>query len=105
MRYVKLGSTGLDVSAVCLGCMSFGTPGPGAQQWRIDEETSRPLIKQALDAGINFLDTANVYSVGASEDIVGRALRDFADRDDIVLATKVHGRMREAPNGVACRAR
>jgi aryl-alcohol dehydrogenase-like predicted oxidoreductase len=98
MRYVKLGSTGLDVSAVCLGCMSFGTPGPGAQQWRIDEETSRPLIKQALDAGINFLDTANVYSRGASEVAVGKALNRNGKRDAIVLATKVHMPMDEDPN-------
>jgi aryl-alcohol dehydrogenase-like predicted oxidoreductase len=99
MRYVKLGSTGVDVSAVCLGSMSFGTPGPGAQQWKLAEEDSRPLIKQALEAGINFVDTANIYSLGVSEEIVGRALRDFAVRDEIVLATKLFGAMREGPNG------
>ncbi|MCX5064063.1 aldo/keto reductase [Streptomyces sp. NBC_00452] len=99
MQYVKLGSTGLDVSRVCLGCMTYGLPDRGVHEWTLDEEASRPLIRQALEAGINFFDTANVYSDGTSEEIVGRALRDFANRDDIVLATKVHGRMRPGPNG------
>ncbi|MDG9717331.1 aldo/keto reductase [Streptomyces sp. DH24] len=99
MQYVKLGSTGLDVSRICLGCMTYGLPDRGAHEWTLDEEASRPLIRQALDAGINFFDTANVYSDGTSEEIVGRALRDFARRDEIVLATKVHGRMRPGPNG------
>ncbi|GGL63791.1 oxidoreductase [Streptomyces fumigatiscleroticus] len=99
MQYVKLGSTGLDVSRICLGCMTYGLPGRGTHEWTLDEEASRPLIRQALDAGINFFDTANVYSDGTSEEIVGRALRDFARRDEIVLATKVHGRMRPGPNG------
>ncbi|SOD74508.1 aryl-alcohol dehydrogenase (NADP+) [Jatrophihabitans sp. GAS493] len=99
MKYLKLGSTGLDVSAICLGCMSFGSAQAGNHAWTLDEETSRPFIKQALDAGINFFDTANVYSAGTSEEIVGRALLDYADRDEIVLATKVHGRMRPGPNG------
>jgi aryl-alcohol dehydrogenase-like predicted oxidoreductase len=99
MDYVKLGHTGLDVSRICLGCMSFGEPGRGNQPWSLDEETSRPFIKQALDAGINFFDTANVYSAGSSEEITGRALKDFANRDEIVLATKVHGTMRKGPNG------
>lgn len=99
MQYVKLGSTGLDVSRICLGCMSYGLPDRGAHEWTLDEEASRPLIRQALDAGINFFDTANVYSDGTSEEIVGRALADFARRDEIVLATKVHGRMRPGPNG------
>jgi 1-deoxyxylulose-5-phosphate synthase len=99
MDYVKLGSTGLDVSRICLGCMSFGQPDRGRQAWSLDEESSRPLIRQALEAGINFFDTANVYSAGSSEEIVGRALRDFADRDEIVLATKLNGRMRPGPNG------
>ncbi|GAY07461.1 aldo/keto reductase [Pseudonocardia sp. N23] len=99
MRYVKLGSTGLDVSPVCVGCMSFGVPGRGSHEWSLDEDASRPLIKAALDAGVNFFDTANVYSDGTSEEIVGRALADMADRDEIVLATKVHGRMRPGPNG------
>ncbi|MCX5425664.1 aldo/keto reductase [Streptomyces sp. NBC_00078] len=99
MQYVKLGSTGLDVSRVCLGCMTYGLPDRGVHEWTLDEEASRPLIRQALESGINFFDTANVYSDGTSEEIVGRALRDFANRDDIVLATKVHGRMRPGPNG------
>ncbi|GAA4177204.1 aldo/keto reductase [Gryllotalpicola koreensis] len=99
MRYVKLGSTGLDVSAIALGCMSFGEPAAGGHQWAIGEEASRPLIKQALEAGITFLDTANVYSGGTSEEIVGRAIKDFTSRDQVVLATKVHGRMRPGPNG------
>ena len=99
MRYVKLGSTGLEVSRVCLGCMSFGVPDRGAHPWTLDEDQSRPLIQQALEAGITFFDTANVYSDGTSEEIVGRALRDFARRDEVVIATKVHGRMRPGPNG------
>ncbi|MFJ1653972.1 aldo/keto reductase [Streptomyces sp. NPDC088337] len=99
MQYVKLGSTGLEVSRICLGCMTYGVPGRGAHEWTLDEEASRPLIRQALEAGITFFDTANVYSDGTSEEIVGRALRDFARRDDVVLATKVHGRMRPGPNG------
>jgi aryl-alcohol dehydrogenase-like predicted oxidoreductase len=99
MEYVKLGSTGLDVSRICLGCMSYGEPDRGAHPWSLDEEASRPFIKDALAAGINFFDTANVYSDGSSEEIVGRALADFARRDEIVLATKVHGRMHPGPNG------
>ncbi|MGX1544609.1 aldo/keto reductase [Streptomyces adustus] len=99
MQYVKLGSTGLDVSRICLGCMTYGLPDRGAHEWTLDAEASRPLIRQALDAGINFFDTANVYSDGTSEEIVGQALRDFARRDEIVLATKVHGRMHTGPNG------
>ncbi|MFJ2901577.1 aldo/keto reductase [Streptomyces sp. NPDC087212] len=99
MQYVKLGSTGLDVSRISLGCMTYGVADRGAHEWTLDEETSRPLIRQALDAGVNFLDTANVYSDGTSEEIVGRALRDFARRDEIVLATKLCGRMRPGPNG------
>ncbi|KRD19395.1 MULTISPECIES: aldo/keto reductase [unclassified Streptomyces] len=99
MQYVKLGSTGLDVSRICLGCMTYGVPDRGTHEWTLDEEASRPLIRQALEAGVTFFDTANVYSDGTSEEIVGRALRDFARRDEIVLATKVHGRMRPGPNG------
>ncbi|MFD9395139.1 aldo/keto reductase [Streptomyces sp. NPDC060000] len=99
MQYVKLGSTGLDVSRIGLGCMTYGLPDRGAHEWTLDEEASRPLIRQALEAGVTFFDTANVYSDGTSEEIVGRALRDFAHRDDIVLATKVHGPMRPGPNG------
>ncbi|MFK0138800.1 aldo/keto reductase [Streptomyces murinus] len=99
MQYVKLGSTGLDVSRVCLGCMTYGVPERGNHEWTLVEEAARPLIRQALEAGITFFDTANVYSDGTSEEIVGRALKDFAHRDDIVLATKVHGRMRPGSNG------
>ncbi|MCY0387976.1 aldo/keto reductase [Robbsia sp. Bb-Pol-6] len=99
MDYVKLGRTGLDVSRLCLGCMSYGVPERGPHPWSLPEEQSRPFIKQALEAGINFFDTANVYSDGTSEEIVGRALKDFARRDEIVLATKVHGRMHPGPNG------
>ncbi|WP_375492984.1 aldo/keto reductase [uncultured Jatrophihabitans sp.] len=89
MKYRKLGSTGLDVSAVCLGCMSYGEPSRGRHDWSLGEDDSRPFFRQALDAGINFFDTANTYSAGSSGEITGRALRDFADRDEIVLATKV----------------
>jgi 1-deoxyxylulose-5-phosphate synthase len=99
MKYRKLGTTGLDVSPICLGCMSYGLPNRGAHEWTLDEESSRPFLRQAIEAGINFFDTANVYSDGTSEEIVGRALADFGQRDEIVLATKVHGQMRKGPNG------
>jgi aryl-alcohol dehydrogenase (NADP+) len=99
MDYVKLGSTGLDVSRICLGCMSYGESARGNHAWSLSEDESRPFIRRAIEAGINFFDTANVYSDGSSEEIVGRALADYADRDQIVLATKVHGRMRPGPNG------
>ena len=99
MEYVKFGSTGMGVSRICLGCMTFGEPDRGAHSWTLKEDASRPLIKQALDLGINFLDTANAYSDGTSEEIVGRALKDFVKRDDVVLATKVYNRMRPGPNG------
>ncbi|MFL5270666.1 MAG: aldo/keto reductase [Anaeromyxobacteraceae bacterium] len=99
MEYVKLGRTGLDVSRICLGCMSFGVPDRGPHPWTLDEERSRPFIKKALELGIVFFDTANVYSDGTSEEILGRALRDFARREEVVIATKVHGRMRKGPNG------
>lgn len=99
MEYTRLGNTGLEVSRICLGMMSFGEPSRGNQPWSLAEDQARPLIEKALASGINFLDTANVYSAGSSEEITGRAIRDFASRDDIVLATKVHGRMHEGPNG------
>jgi len=99
VQYVKFGRTGLDVSRLCLGCMTFGIPDRGAHPWTLDEETSRPIIRQAIELGINFFDTANVYSDGTSEEIVGRALKDFTRRDDVVLATKVFNRMRPGPNG------
>ena len=99
MEYIKLGSTGLDVSPIAIGAMTYGDPSRGHPTWSLDEETSRPLIKHALDAGINFFDTANLYSYGSSEEILGRALNDFTDRDDVVIATKVRNPMRQAPNG------
>jgi len=99
MEYANLGKSGLKVSRICLGCMSYGVPERGDHRWTLNEEQSRPFIKRALELGINFFDTANVYSNGTSEEIVGRALRDFARRDEIVLATKVRFRMREGPNG------
>jgi 1-deoxyxylulose-5-phosphate synthase len=99
MDYVKLGRTGLDVSRLCLGCMTYGAPDKGAHPWSMGEAESRPFLKKALDLGINFFDTANVYSIGSSEEIVGKALKDFARRDDVVIATKVFNRMRPGPNG------
>ena len=99
MDYVKFGKTGLGVSRLCIGCMTYGIPDRGPHPWTLDEEKSRPLVKQALELGINFFDTANVYSDGTSEEIVGRALKDFVRREDVVLATKVNGRMRPGPNG------
>lgn len=97
MNYIRLGATGLKVSTICLGCMSYGKP-TERHPWALDEEASRPFIKQALEAGINFFDTADVYGAGASEEVVGRALRDFAKRDDVVLATKVCSPMGPGPN-------
>jgi aryl-alcohol dehydrogenase-like predicted oxidoreductase len=99
MEYTTLGTTGLEVSRLCLGCMGFGEPTRWIHKWVLDEENSRPIIQRALEMGINFFDTANVYSLGRSEEILGRALRDFAQRDEVVVATKVHGKMREGPNG------
>ncbi len=105
MDYARLGSTGLKVSRICLGCMSYGDPDKtapdGARRWpwALREDDARPFFKRALDAGINFFDTANVYSAGASEEVVGRALKALARREDIVLATKVHGAMSVGPNG------
>jgi aryl-alcohol dehydrogenase-like predicted oxidoreductase len=98
MRYTRLGNTGMKISEVVLGCMSFGTPDRGGHAWTLDEEGSRPLIRSALEQGITAFDTADVYSDGSSEEIVGRALADFAQRDDVVIATKVHGRMGSTPN-------
>ncbi len=99
MEYVKLGRTGLTVSRVCLGCMSYGDPARGNHAWTLDEAVSRPFLARALDLGINFFDTANVYSDGSSEEIVGKALLEMTSRDDLVIATKVHGRMRPGANG------
>src|SRR6266545_7835845 len=99
MDYTKLGNTGMDVSRICLGCMGFGDATRWIHKWVLNEENSRPIIKKALELGINFFDTANVYSIGASEEILGRALKNMANRDEVVIATKLHGRMREGPNG------
>ena len=99
MEYTKLGRTGLDVSRICLGCMSYGGSNQGNHAWSLGEEESRPFIQRALEAGLNFFDTANRYSLGKSEEILGRATRDFARRDEVVIATKVYGRMRPGPNG------
>jgi aryl-alcohol dehydrogenase-like predicted oxidoreductase len=99
MEYIKLGNTGLDVSPIAIGAMTYGEPDRGHPVWSLDEEGSRPLIKRALEAGINFFDTANMYSLGSSEEILGRALHDFAERDDVVIATKVRHAMRPGPNG------
>jgi aryl-alcohol dehydrogenase-like predicted oxidoreductase len=99
MDYVKLGRTGLDVSRICLGCMSYGMSDRGNHAWALGEAEARPFIRKALEGGINFFDTANVYSGGTSEEIVGRALKEFSRREEVVIATKVHGRMRPGPNG------
>jgi len=98
MEYTRLGRTGLTVSRICLGCMTYGVPERGAHPWTLDEAASRPLIRQAVELGINFFDTANAYSDGTSEEIVGRALSEFARRDEIVVATKVRYASRQAPN-------
>jgi aryl-alcohol dehydrogenase-like predicted oxidoreductase len=99
MKYIRLGKTGLKVSQICLGCMSYGAPERGNHLWSLPEDKALPFFKQAIDGGINFFDTANVYSDGTSEEITGKAIKEFAARDSIVLATKVHGRMRPDANG------
>jgi aryl-alcohol dehydrogenase-like predicted oxidoreductase len=104
MDYTNLGRTGLKVSRITLGCMSYGAPAtgelkPGSHAWTLNEQESRPFLRQALEAGINFFDTANVYSAGASEEVLGRFLKEHASRDEVVIATKVHGMMRPEPNG------
>jgi aryl-alcohol dehydrogenase-like predicted oxidoreductase len=99
MKYKNLGNTGLKVSQLCLGCMTFGVPDRGDHPWTLPEEQSRPLIRKAVDSGINFFDTANAYSDGTSEEIVGRALKDFTRRDEVVIATKVFFPMTKDPNG------
>jgi aryl-alcohol dehydrogenase-like predicted oxidoreductase len=98
LKYKNLGSTGMKVSELCLGCMTYGVPERGDHPWTLPEEQSRPLIRQAVEAGINFFDTANSYSDGTSEEIVGRALKDFTRRDEVVLATKVYFPMSKGPN-------
>ena len=99
MEFARLGNSGLKVSRICLGCMGFGDAERWTHKWVLNESDSRPVIQKALNLGINFFDTANVYSIGASEEILGRALRDFAKREEVVIATKVHGQMRPGPNG------
>ena len=99
MQYTRLGHTGLEVSRICLGCMSFGEPKQGSHEWTLDEAASRPILRAAWEAGINFYDTANVYSLGSSEEIVGKVLLEMAPRDELVIATKVNGEMRQGPNG------
>ncbi len=100
MQYTQFGNSGLQVSRLCLGCMTYGVSGQGTHDWTLDEEASRPLIRQAVEAGINFFDTANAYSGGTSEEITGRALADFCNRDEIVVATKAFAPWRQAPNTV-----
>src|SRR3954463_8971987 len=100
MEYVRLGSTGLKVSRLALGCMSYGDPTtPGAHEWSLVDADAQPFFRQAVELGITFWDTANVYQAGTSEEVVGRALREYSRREDIVLATKVHGRMHDGPGG------
>ncbi|MGZ6827157.1 MAG: aldo/keto reductase, partial [Mycobacteriales bacterium] len=99
MDYTRLGRTGLEVSRICLGCMSFGVPDRGAHPWSLDEDASRPILRRAVELGITFFDTANVYSDGTSEEIVGRALKELTRREEVVIATKVHGRMHPGPGG------
>jgi aryl-alcohol dehydrogenase (NADP+) len=99
MEYINLGKTGLKVSRICLGCMTFGEPLRGAHPWSLPEDVSRPFFAKALEAGVNFFDTANVYSDGTSEEFLGRAIKDLTRRDEVVIATKVHGRMRADANG------
>ena len=96
MEYLKFGNTGMKVSRLCLGCMTYGSP--AWMEWVLDEEASRPFYQKAIEYGINFFDTADMYSIGVSEEITGRALRDFAKRDEVVLATKVYNPMGSAPN-------
>jgi len=100
MKYVKLGKTGMDVSRICLGCMSYADGARGGHPWALDEESAQPFYRRAIEAGVNFFDTANVYSAGTSEEYLGRALAKYANRDEIVLATKVHGQTHEGPNRV-----
>ena len=100
MKYTRLGKTGLEISALCLGCMSYGEPKRGPHAWTLPEEESRPFIQKAIEEGINFFDTANGYSAGSSEEILGRAIKDFGNRDDVVIASKVFMPMRRGRNAV-----
>src|SRR6476469_9674698 len=99
MEYTKLGNSGMDVSRICLGCMGFGDAERGSHKWVLNEESSQPIIRKALELGINFFDTANVYASGTSEEILGHGLKDFSNRDEVVIATKVYGKMHDGPNG------
>jgi len=99
MDYTRLGSSGLQVSRLCLGCMTFGEPARGSHEWTLDADQARPILRKAVDSGFNFFDTANVYSDGSSEEIVGKLLLDMVPREDLVIATKLCGRMRPGPNG------
>ena len=105
MNYVKLGRTGLDVSRISLGCMSYGGSNRGNHAWSLGEEESRPIIKRALEAGINFFDTANRYSLGSSEEILGRAVKDFARRDEVVIQPRFMAECGRDPTAPVCRAR
>lgn len=98
MEYTRLGATGLEISRICMGCMSFGDSGPG-QEWLIGEDEAFPIVRHAIELGVNFFDTANVYNRGRSEQILGAALKEYANRDELVLATKVWGRMHDGRNG------
>ncbi|NPC98706.1 aldo/keto reductase [Nocardioides sp. zg-DK7169] len=99
MRYTRLGNTGLEVSVVSLGCMSWGDSSQGWHPWILDEDAARPIVRAAFEAGINVFDTANVYAAGTSEEVTGRLLKEIATRDEVVIATKVNGVMRPGPNG------
>lgn len=99
MKYVNFGNTGLQVSRLCLGCMSFGDPQAGSHAWTLDEASARPIFRAAYEAGINFFDTANGYAAGSSEEILGRLIRDHTRREEVIIATKVSWRMRKDPNG------
>ena len=101
MHYIPLGDTHLRVSRLCLGCMTFGEPDRGNHAWTLPEESSRPLIKRALEGGINFFDTSNNYSDGSSEEILGRALREYARRDSVIVATKVYHQVGDLPQGLS----
>ena len=99
MDYIKFGNTGMDVSRLCVGTMGFGAVTPGFHSWVVDQEQTNRVVKLAIDQGINFFDTANVYSAGTSEAYLGQALKSYANRDEVVIATKVWGKMHEGPNG------
>jgi aryl-alcohol dehydrogenase-like predicted oxidoreductase len=105
VEYTKLGNSGLDVSRICFGCMGFGDAERGIHKWVLNDESSQPIIKKALELGINFFDTANVYASGTSEEIIGHGLKDFANRDEVVIATKVHGECTTGPTAPGYRVR